>query len=73
MDHSEALRLKAAARYVLGELTGSLREEYERHYMSCVWCADDLIACVEFVAGLRAVFRSEMNEKPATKSDTSIQ
>jgi len=35
--------------------------------------ATHLIACVEFAAGLRAVFKNEMNEKPATKSDTSIQ
>src|SRR5437899_3751029 len=32
MDHSEAVRMQAAARYVLGELSPVLREEYEKHF-----------------------------------------
>jgi len=62
MDHAEAVRLKAPARYVLGELTGSLRKEYEQHCLICASCADDLIACIEFVAGLRVVMPKETNE-----------
>ena len=29
MDHSEAVRMRAAEKYVLGELSPVLREEYE--------------------------------------------
>jgi len=44
MDHSEALRLQAAERYVLGELSPELREQYEEHYFTCEECASDVKA-----------------------------
>ena len=59
MDHSEALRLQAAEKYVLGELPAQVREEYEDHYFECHECAIDLATTASFVEGSRSVFRAE--------------
>jgi hypothetical protein len=59
MDHSEAVRLQAAEKYVLGELPQAIREEYEEHYFDCAECALDLKAAVVFVDTSREVLRSE--------------
>ncbi len=70
MDHSEALRLQAAEKYVLGELSPALRDAYEEHYFDCQECAADLKATVAFVDAGRATFRSDprevLKEKEAT-------
>jgi hypothetical protein len=57
MDHSEALRLQAAEKYVLGELTPELRDQYEEHYFDCQECAGDVKTAVAFVDGTRAILR----------------
>ena len=62
MEHTEAVQLKAAERYVLGELSGDLREQYEEHYFGCSECAEDLKLAAAFVENTRAVLESE----PAT-------
>jgi hypothetical protein len=62
MDHSEALKLQAAEKYVLGELSPALRDEYEEHYFDCQDCAADLKAAVAFGDASRAQFRSEPRE-----------
>src|SRR5260370_20161250 len=59
MDHDEAVRLQAAVRYVLGELSPSQRDEYEEHYFDCSECALDLKAAVTFVDASREVCRQE--------------
>src|SRR6266478_7118945 len=59
MDHSEAVRLQAAEKYVLGELPQAIREEYEEHYFDCAECALDLKAAMVFVDTSREVLRSE--------------
>ncbi len=59
MDHAEALHIKAAEKYLLGELSGELREAYEEHYFQCVECALDLKAGVTFVEASRAIAREE--------------
>jgi hypothetical protein len=59
MDHSEALRTKAAERYLLGELTGDIREEYEQHVFSCSECAQDVQAGAAFVDSARKVLTAE--------------
>jgi hypothetical protein len=59
MDHSEALRLQAAEKYVLGELPAQVRSEYEDHYFECHECAIDLATTASFVEGSRSVFRAE--------------
>ena len=62
MDHSEAVRLQAAEKYVLGELSQQLRDEYEEHYFDCQDCAAELKATVAFVDSARGILRAE---KPA--------
>ncbi len=59
MEHSEAVQLKAAERYVLGELSGDLRAQYEEHYFGCPECAEDLKLATAFVETTRTVLESE--------------
>lgn len=55
MDHNEAVRLQAAAKYVLGELPQALRDEYEEHYFDCAECALDVRAAAVFSDNARNV------------------
>lgn len=59
MDHSEAVRLQAAEKYVLGELQGPLRDEYEEHYFDCAECASELKATAAFVSMSRIAFHEQ--------------
>jgi hypothetical protein len=59
MDHTEALRLQAAEKYVLGELDSNLRDQYEEHYFDCAECAVDLQAAAAFAATSRQVFEED--------------
>jgi hypothetical protein len=59
MEHTEAVQLKAAERYVLGELSGDLRAQYEEHYFGCRECAEDLKLAAAFVENTRAVLESQ--------------
>jgi hypothetical protein len=61
MDHTEALRLQAAEKYVLGELDATLRDQYEEHYFDCPACALDLQAAAAFAATTRQVFQEDAN------------
>src|SRR5438045_5921984 len=60
MDHTEALRLQAAEKYVLGELSQPLRDEYEEHYFECRECAEELKTTVAFVDSARGILRTEV-------------
>lgn len=44
MDHNEAIHLMAAEKYLLGELSPDLRDQFEEHYFGCQECALDLRA-----------------------------
>lgn len=59
MDHSEATRLQAAEKYVLGELSPAQREDYEEHCFDCADCALDLKAMTGFADNAREVLRAE--------------
>ena len=59
MNHSDAIRLKAAEQYLLGEMGGPLRDEFEEHFMGCAECAADIRAGVAFVESTREVLRLE--------------
>src|SRR5258708_23378917 len=63
MDHSEALRLQAAERYVLGELSPQLRKEYEEQYFGCGECSADVKAAAAFAGGARELFRKERSQE----------
>lgn len=56
MDHTEAVRTQAVEKYILGELSPRLRNEFEEHYFDCVDCAVNLRAGVAFAAASRQYF-----------------
>ena len=62
MDHSEAVRLQAAVKYVLGVLPPAQRDEYEEHCFDCAECALDLKAAAAFVDTTREVMRAERQD-----------
>lgn len=64
MDHSEAVRLGAAERYLLGELSPELREQFEEHFFGCLECAQDVRAGAAFVDTAREVLGSERDSAP---------
>ncbi|MGB2592652.1 MAG: hypothetical protein WBG02_03130 [Candidatus Acidiferrum sp.] len=62
MDHTEAVRLHAAEKYLLGELPKAQHEEYEEHYFDCSACAEELKATVAFMESARQVARERSPE-----------
>ena len=65
MDHSEAIRLKAAEQYLLGELTGEQREQYEEHFFTCQECALEVTAGAAFLENAQEACRAERDLIPA--------
>jgi len=63
MDHIEAIRLQAAAKYALGELSPAQIEEYEEHYFDCAECALDVKSVMAFADASCQVFREQDQEK----------
>jgi hypothetical protein len=63
MDHSNAMQIHAAEKYVLGELSQALRDEYEEHYFSCQECAEELKVTAAFLDGSRTVLAEERRAK----------
>ena len=59
MDHNEAVRLQAAEKYVLGEFSQKLRDEYEQHFFDCAECAMGMKAAAAFADTSREVLRAE--------------
>jgi len=57
MDHKEAVRLQAAARYLLGTLPKEQHAAYEEHYFDCTACAEEIKAAVAFMESARQVVR----------------
>jgi anti-sigma factor RsiW len=51
MDHNEAIKLRAAERYALGELPEDVRDAYEEHFFDCAECAMEMKAVSAFVDG----------------------
>jgi hypothetical protein len=57
MNHTEAVEHQAAERYLLGELSETESEEFERHFFECQECTSDVEAGALFVDNARAVFQ----------------
>jgi hypothetical protein len=64
MEHSEAVRIGAAERYLLGELSPEMREQYEEHFFGCVQCAEDVQAGAMFVDGATDILGLEKDYAP---------
>jgi len=71
MDHTEAVRIQAVEKYILGELSPFHRAQFEEHYFDCADCALNLRAGVAFAAASRQYFaESTTNEKTANAPRT---
>src|ERR1700733_865183 len=55
MDHTESIRLMAAEKYLLGELTPEQREQFEEHFFDCQECALDVRAGAALVEHSKVV------------------
>jgi len=64
MDHAEAARKLAVEQYLLGELRGPDREEFEEHFFDCPECVEALEMGAGFIANARAVFREDRQLPP---------
>lgn len=71
MDHSDAVRLQAAEKYVLGEFPPDLRDEYEEHFFECAECGADVKAVASFADVSREVLRAEPEKLAETKAAPS--
>lgn len=68
MDHSEAVKVKAVERYVLGELDPREREQFEEHCFECVNCASDLKALTTFVTASKMAFEEGIRDREAKEA-----
>jgi len=59
MNHTEAVSTGAVERYLLGQLSASESEDFERHFFDCLECTRDLRAGALFEENARAVFLEE--------------
>ena len=69
MDHSEAVRLNMVEKYLLGELSPEVRDQFEEHYFDCPECAADVRALSTFMATSRTIF----HEEPSVKASSAVQ
>jgi hypothetical protein len=69
MDHSEAVRVNMVEKYLLGELSPDVRDQFEEHYFDCPECAADVRALSTFMATSRTIF----NEESAVKTPSTVQ
>jgi len=65
MDHTESIRLMAAEKYLLGELTLEQREEFEEHFFGCQECALDVRAGAALVEHSKVVLAEPVAISPA--------
>jgi hypothetical protein len=59
MDHLDAEKMGVVERYVLGDLSVSEVEEFERHFFDCPQCSEELRALTMFQENARAVFAEQ--------------
>jgi len=64
MEHDEAIRCRAAERYVARELTPGEEEEFEQHYFDCPQCAEEVRWEQIFSANSRALFLEQPAAPP---------
>jgi hypothetical protein len=61
MEHHEAVRSRAAERYVARELPPAERDAFEQHFFDCPECAQEVQFEQAFAANLRAVLREGLD------------
>jgi Putative zinc-finger len=72
MDHSQAVRLNMTEKYILGELSGDAREQFEEHYFDCPECSSDVRALSTFVTAARMVSEEQAAKGTALGKNTKI-
>jgi hypothetical protein len=72
MDHAEAILMKAAERYVLGDLSVSEVEGFERHFFDCPQCSEELRTLSVFQENARAVFIEQTSTPSISDSAVSL-
>lgn len=72
MDHTEATHMKAAERYVLGDLSVSEVEEFERHFFDCSQCSEELRTLAILQDNAHAAFL-EPGPAPSPASQPAIE
>jgi anti-sigma factor RsiW len=65
MDHTESIRLMAAEKYLLGELTPEQREQFEEHFFGCQECALDVRAGAALVEHSKVALAEPVAVSPA--------
>lgn len=63
MNHEVAISLSASEKYLLNELPGDVRDEFEEHFFECEQCAMD----VKAGAALLQQVKRELNATPETE------
>jgi anti-sigma factor RsiW len=71
MEHSEAISLMAAEKYLLGELTPESREQFEEHFFGCPECARDVRAGAAFVEHSKVVLAEPVAVSSARAPDAA--
>jgi len=71
MEHDEATRSHAAARYVAKELSPEERDAFEEHFFDCKPCADEIRFELTFAANVRAASREQRAKQPAAEPPRS--
>ena len=59
MDHEESVQRDAASSYLLSELSGEDREQFEAHFFECRVCAEEVRAGAVFAENLKSVLAKE--------------
>jgi hypothetical protein len=72
MEHHEAVRSRAAERYVARELPPAERDAFEQHFFDCPECAQEVQFEQAFAANLRAVLREGLDRSQSVEASPSF-
>jgi len=72
MDHDTAIRIRAAERYALDEMTADEGAAFEAHYFQCADCAADVKVAVRFQANARKWFENHPQAEPRAVADSGL-
>ena len=71
MDHLEASRSQAAEKYLLDQLDGRQRDEFEDHFFECTACAEDVRTGVLLMDNAAAEFQAHPAEAASREKKRS--
>jgi hypothetical protein len=73
MDHTDAQKLHAVEKYLLGELSPEESEDFELHFFSCTECAEDLKVAVMLTENGKALLAGQINPAEDPVADAGKQ